>query len=258
MRPVSARRVLPPLALGALILLLWQYGVGWAKVPPNLLVPPSEIWHVVRTTYPLFLRHALPTAVLLVASFAAATILGICLGIAMTASRRLRQALYPHIVMFQLVPKIAVAPLFIIWLGVGPASSFAFAVFLAFFPVLVATVTGLAGADRGSLMLCRALTATKWQTFRFVRLPYALPHVFDGMKVAATMSLTGLVVGEFVAAQSGLGYLVIFGSSIAETGLVFAAIAFLCLMGLALYGLVALAQYLLIRSIDAAPATTEF
>src|SRR5260370_1467085 len=155
MRPVSARRVLPSLALGALCLLLWQYSVGWAKVSPNLLVPPSEIWHVVRTPYPLFLRHALPTAVLQVASFAAATILGICLGIAMTASRRLRQAIYPHIVMFQLVPQIAVAPLFIIWLGVGPPSSFAFSVFLAFFPVLVAPLPRPPCSHRATLIPSR-------------------------------------------------------------------------------------------------------
>jgi NitT/TauT family transport system permease protein len=256
--PASTRRVLLPVALGAVILVVWQIGVRYAGVSPSLLVPPSDIWRVIRTTYPLLLQHALPTGALLIATFIAATVLGICLGIAMSASKRLGQAIYPHIVMFQLVPKIAVAPLFIIWLGVGPISSFAFATFLAFFPVLVATVTGLNSTDHSSLRLCRSLTATKWQTFRFVRLPYALTHIFDGMKVAATMSLTGLVVGEFVAAQSGLGYLVIFGSSVVETGLVFAAIAFLCVLGLALYGLVALAQYLFIRSLEGAPTTTGF
>ncbi len=176
----------------------------------------------------------------------------------MAASKRFRQAIYPHIVLFQLVPKIAVAPLFIIWLGVGPESCLAFAIFLAFFPALVGTVTGLTGTDRNSLLLCRSLTATTWQTFRHVRLPYALPHIFDGMKVGATMSLTGLIVGEFVTAQSGLGYLVLFASSEEETGLVFAAVAFLCVIGLALYGAVALTQYLVMRSLGMPPIATEF
>src|SRR6516165_7443884 len=135
-----------------------------------------------------------------VVSFLAASGIGVCMGAAIAAWKGLRQAIYPHVVLFQLVPKIAVAPLFIVWLGVGPQSRLAFAVRLSFFPVLIATVAGLSGTDRGSLQLCRSLTATPWQTYRWVRLPYAVPHIFDGLKIGATMSLTGLVVGEFVTA----------------------------------------------------------
>ncbi len=253
-----ARRTLLPAGLAALLLLLWQYGVGWAAVSPSLLVPPSEIWRVIRTTYPLLLLHTVPTGIDLVVSFTVASAIGILLGAAITASRRLRQAIYPHIVLFQLVPKIAVAPLFIVWLGVGPESRLAFAIFIAFFPVLVATISGFTGTDRNSLLLCRALTASAWQTFLLVRLPYALPHIFDGLKVGALMALTGIVVGEFVTAQSGLGYLVLFASSEVETGLVFAAVTFLCLIGLALYGAVALAQFVVIRSLGMPPIATGY
>jgi NitT/TauT family transport system permease protein len=251
------RRVLRPIVLGALVLLLWQYGVGWAKVSPSLLVSPLEIWRVIRSTYPLLVRHTVPTGIELIVSFAVSSLIGISLGAVIAASKRVRQAIYPHIVLFQLVPKIAVAPLFIVWLGVGPESCVTFAVFLAFFPVLVATVAGLTSTDRSSLQLCRSLTATNWQTFRLVRLPYALPHIFDGMKVGAAMSLTGLIVGEFVTAQSGRGYLVLFASSEAETGLVFAAAAFLCVIGPGLYGAAALEQYLVMRSLGAPPIATE-
>ena len=123
--------------------------------------------------------------------------------------------------------------------------------------MLIATLSGLGGTDAAALRLCRSLTASNWQTFRYVRLPYALPHIFDGLKIAATVSLTGLIVGEFVTAQSGLGYLVLFASSVGETGLVFAAIAFLCALGLALYGLVAAAQHLTMRSFGTRPIASH-
>src|SRR5262249_48320075 len=157
------------------------------------------------------------------------------------------------IVLFQLTPKIVVAPLFIIWLGVGSTSTLALAVFLSFFPVLIATLSGLGATPSAALGLCSSLTASGWQTFRHVRLPYALPHLFDGLKIAATMSLTGLIVGEFVAAQAGLGYVVLFASSIGETRLLLAAVALLCLLGLALYGLVAGAQRVVMRWVRLGP-----
>lgn len=252
------RRILLPSGLGVLVLVAWQVGVVWAKVPPTLLVTPSAILRVMAATYPLLLKNALPTVIELAISFVAAAILGFCLGIVLTASRRLRQALYPHIVLFQLMPKIAVAPLFIIWLGVGPVSSLAFAIFLGFFPMLVATMSGLISTDRSSLQLCRALTATPWQTFRHVRLPYALAYIFDGMKLVTIMTMAGLIVGEFVAAQSGLGYLVLFASSISETGLLFAAVVCLCAVGLTLYGAVALAEHLVVRRLGVPPLPSGF
>jgi NitT/TauT family transport system permease protein len=254
----AGRRILLPIGLAAILLLLWQYGVVWARLRPSLIVPPSEIWRVTTVAYPLLLRHAVPTALQFLLSFVAAAAVGFGLGAALTASRRLRQALYPHIVLFQLMPKVAVAPLFIVWLGVGPVSSVSFAVFLAFFPMLIATMTGLTSTDADSLRLCRSLTATRWQTFLHVRLAYALPYIFDGLKLAAIMSLTGLIVGEFVAAQSGLGYLVLFSASIVETGLMFAAIGFLSIIGLALYGAVALVQYLVMRRLGIPPLATGF
>jgi NitT/TauT family transport system permease protein len=253
-----AQRLALPIGFGALVLLAWEYGVVRGGISPSLLVPPSEVWRVIRTTYPLLLAQSVPTCVQLVVGFLAASTIGIVLGMLMTASTLLRQAIYPHIVLFQLVPKIAIAPLFIVWLGVGPQSRLAFAMFLSFFPVLIATVAGLSGTDRSSLQLCRSLTATGWQTFHWVRLPYAVPHIFDGLKIGATMSLTGLVVGEFVTAQAGLGYLVLFASSAAETGLVFAAVAFLCVIGLALYGAVALAERIVMRSLGMPPVAMGY
>jgi NitT/TauT family transport system permease protein len=162
-------------------------------------------------------------------------------------SRRVEQAFWPHILIFQLVPKVAVAPLFIIWLGMGPTSRLCFAVFLSFFPIAVSTAAGFRSVDRTVLRLCQSLTASRWQVFFRVRMPYAIPHIFAGLKVGATVAIIGVVVGEFVTAQEGLGYIIMFASSAAETALVFAAIGMLCVIGLGLYGAVALAEWFVRR-----------
>src|SRR6185312_9296646 len=108
----------------------------------------------------------------------------------------LREALYPNLVVFQLIPKIALAPLFIIWLGIGSPSRLAFAIFISFFPIVIATTAGLTNVDRDMVRLCRALTASEWQIFTSVRLPSALPYVFSGMKIGVTLSIIGVIIGE--------------------------------------------------------------
>lgn len=153
-----------------------------------------------------------------------------------------REALYPNLIFFQLIPKIALAPLFIIWLGVGSQSRIAFSIFIAFFPMVIATTAGFLSVDRGILRLCRSLTATEWQIFTSVRFPTALPHIFSGMKIAITLAIIGVIIGEFITAQAGLGYLIIFATARADTEVSMAAIVVLCICGLLLYGLVALAE----------------
>jgi len=175
-------------------------------------------------------------------SFVTATLLGVALAVAITFSARVREALYPNIVMFQLIPKIALAPLFIVWLGVGSRSCIVVAIFIAFFPVVVSTTTGLVSAKPEVMQLCRSLTASEWQMFRLARFPYAMPFVFAGMKVGVTMAMIGVIVGEFITAQAGLGYIIMFASSAGETATVLAAIVLLCGIGLALFCLVALGE----------------
>jgi len=146
-----------------------------------------------------------------------------------------------------LIPKIALAPLFIVWLGVGSRSGIVVGIFIAFFPVVVSTATGLVSAKPEVLLLCRSLTASEWQMFRLARFPYAMPFVFGGMKVGVTMAMIGVIVGEFITAQAGLGYIIMFASSAGETATVLAAIVLLCGIGLALYGIVALGELALLR-----------
>jgi NitT/TauT family transport system permease protein len=246
-KPVQLRRipwrpVVLPVAFAAFVLLAWQELTVHLHVSSMLLVPPTAIWDVLVQSWPILLAQSWPTLVNTVVGFLLAAGLGITLGGALVVSRRVEQAFWPHILIFQLIPKVAVAPLFIIWLGTGPSSRLAFAVFLSFFPIAVSAATGFRAVDRTALRLCQSLTANTWQTFVSVRLPYAIPHIFAGLKVGVTVAIIGVVIGEFVTAQEGLGYIIMFASSAAETALVFAAITLLCGIGLVLYGFVALAE----------------
>ncbi len=238
----GARRVILPVLFAVAMLLIWQVLTVRLAVSPMLLVPPTAIWDVLAQAWPILAAQSWPTLVNAVAGFLLASVLGIALGGALVVSRRVEQAFWPHILIFQLIPKVAVAPLFIIWLGMGPSSRLCFAVFLSFFPIAVSAASGFRAADPTALRLCRSLTASTWQTFLHVRMPYAIPHIFAGLKVGVTVAIIGVVIGEFVTAQEGLGYIIMFASSAAETALVFAAITLLCVIGLALYGAVALAE----------------
>ena len=238
----NLRGIALPLALAAIVLVGWQLAVTLGHIPPVILPSPVSITKYIIDRYDILLMHAIPTTLESAAAFVLATLLGIALAIIITYSQIAREALYPNLVFFQLIPKIALAPLFIIWLGIGSQSRIAFSVFIAFFPIVIATTAGFANVDKGMLRLCRALTASEWQIFTSVRFPAALPHIFSGMKIAITLAIIGVIIGEFITAQAGLGYLIIFATARADTEISMAAIVVLCICGLLLYGLVALGE----------------
>ena len=237
-----SRMVLLPVGFAVAIILLWELLCRLMRLSPALLPPPSAVWAVLSDNPEILLGQAWPTAIESILSFAIASVLGVALAVAITFSAWVREALYPNIVMFQLVPKIALAPLFIVWLGVGTTSCVTVAIFIAFFPVVVSSATGLVSAKPEVLQLCRSLTASEWQMFRLARFPYAMPFVFAGMKVGVTMVMIGVIVGEFITAQAGLGYIIMLAASAGETATVLAAIVLLCGIGLALFGLVGTAE----------------
>jgi NitT/TauT family transport system permease protein len=212
------------------------------KIPSVILPPPSEVGGTFLRNWPLLMQHSVPTMLETVIGFLLAVVLGVALAVIITYSPNWRAALYPNLVFFQLIPKVALAPLFIVWLGIGMESRVLFALFIAFFPIVISMATGLAEVDASLVRLCRSLTASEWQVFVNVRFPYSLPYLFSGMKIAMTMAMIGVIVGEFITAQAGLGYLIIFATSRAETAVIMAAIGVLCALGLTLYGLVLLAE----------------
>jgi NitT/TauT family transport system permease protein len=225
------RLVLLPLLFALTVLAAWELFCRASRVSPVLLPPPSAVWSVLSENWGILFQQSVPTTLETITSFAVATLLGVAVAVAITFSAWVREALYPNIVIFQLIPKIALAPLFIVWFGVGSRSCVVIAIFIAFFPVVISTATGLVSAKPEVIQLCRSLTASEWQMFRLSRFPYAMPFVFAGMKVGVTMAMIGVIVGEFITAQAGLGYIIMFASSASETATVLAAIVLLCGIG---------------------------
>lgn len=229
-----------PLLVGALALLCWEMAVRVFHVPVVILPPPSRVMlEFFGPRFAELLQHAVPSGLQIASGFVFATVSGILLAVLMAYSVLLRAALQPYMIALQVIPKIALAPLFILWFGIGFSSRFAFATFICFFPVVIATLTGLRDTPTEVLRMCQAIGASEAQVMWRVRLPFALPYVFAGLKIAATMAVIGVVIGEFISADRGLGYLILYCASRSETPGVLAAIAVLCAIGLSLYGVVA-------------------
>jgi NitT/TauT family transport system permease protein len=242
------RPVVLPLVTAAAALLVWQIVVTELRIPAVILPTPLEVANDLWRDLPVLLRHAVPTTLDTLMAFFMASALGIGLAIAITYSPFLRYMLYPNLVLFQLIPKVALAPLFVVWLGIGSGSRVAFATFVSFFPVVISAAVGFANTEATAVRLCRSLTASEWQCFAMIRFPFALPAVFSGMKIAITMAVIGVIIGEFISAQAGLGFYILYASSRMETAVIFAALFVLCVIGVALFGAVALAEEMVRRS----------
>jgi NitT/TauT family transport system permease protein len=236
----TARRTALPIIAAAIVVVAWEIGVDASGIKPAVLPPPSSVLAATFANREILIANALPTTIETVAGFLLSVLLGGLLGVLLTYFALVRDALYPNVILFQLIPKVAVAPLFMLWLGIGWESRIAIALFIAFFPIVISTVSGLNAADAAILRLCESLAASRWQIFFKIRLPYSLPFLFNGMKISMTLAIIGVIVGEFITSQQGLGYIILFAGSRLETATVMAALLVLCTVGLALYGLVAL------------------
>jgi NitT/TauT family transport system permease protein len=242
------RPLILPLATAGTVLLIWQLVVTAMRIPAVILPPPVEIAAELWRNLPVLLHQAIPTTLDSLMAFSLASALGIGLAVAITYSPLLRDTLYPNLVVFQLIPKVALAPLFVVWLGINSESRVAFATFVSFFPVVISAAVGFSNTEASTLRLCRSLTASEWQSFVMVRFPFALPAIFSGMKIAMTMAIIGVIIGEFISAKAGLGFYILYASSRMETGVIFAALFVLCVIGVSLFGVVALAEQLMRRS----------
>jgi NitT/TauT family transport system permease protein len=236
------RPVILPIAAAGAVLVIWQLACILAHIPPVILPPPSQIAAELWRILPVLLRHAVPTTLDSLTAFALACALGIVLAMVITYSPLARDMLFPNLVLFQIIPKVALAPLFVVWLGISSESRVAFSAFTCFFPVVISAVVGFASADAATLRLCKSLTASDWQSFLLVRFPYALPAIFSGMKIAMTMAVIGVIIGEFISAKAGLGFYILYASSRLDTAAIFAALFVLCMIGVSLFGAVALAE----------------
>jgi NitT/TauT family transport system permease protein len=239
-----------PVATALAFLIGWQAFAVYGHISPTILPPPTMVLEQLVGNFWLIMKHTIPTTYETLLAFGISIPLGIALAGLMVYSKLAYQALYPNIVFFQLIPKIALAPLFIVWLGIGTSSRVTFSIFISFFPILVATAAGLQSVETTMLRLCRSLRMSQWQILMRVRFPTSPPFIFSGMKVAVTLAIIGIVVGEFIASQQGLGYLILFASSRQQTDLALACIAVLCVVGLVLYGCVTGCEKLVMRWYD--------
>jgi len=215
----------------------WEFAVRWGNVPDYMVPAPSAIWNalVVGIKNGSYLSNSLTTLSEAMAGFVIASLLGLALGTLIAQSRTIEKTLYPYLITIQTTPKVAIAPLFIIWFGFGMTSKVIIAATVAFFPILVNVIAGLRSTDPQRVDLMRSLNATPWQIFRMVRLPSAAPMIFAGLNIAIIFSILGAIVGEFVGSKHGLGNLILQKNFNLDTAGVFAALACLSAMGVSLH-----------------------
>jgi NitT/TauT family transport system permease protein len=234
------------------VLALWEGAVRVFHVPAIVVPPPSAVLVALWTGLSSgeWTEHLLVTLWEILAGFLLGSAWGLVLGFAIALFPTAERLLYPYVVAFQTVPKVAIAPIMVIWFGYGLSSKIIITATIAFFPLLANTITGLHAASREQIEMLQAYTASRAQIFRMVRLPGALPYIFTGLDIAIVLSVIGAIVGEFVGAQAGLGYLILqknFNFDMAGT---FAILVILSAIGTALHALVSFAHRRVVFWVD--------
>jgi NitT/TauT family transport system permease protein len=222
--------LLPPLTFAAMVG-LWSAAIALFDIPPYLLPGPGGVFSRMISDAPMLWSHSRTTLSEILLGFGLTLATAIPLGLLIALSRAARQIVYPPLMLMQLVPKIAVAPLFLVWLGFGIESKVLLTVLMTFFPLLLASISGFQILDDRLLYLTQSMGATRWQTFRYLRFPAALPVIFSGIKSSATIAATAAIVAEFVGSNRGLGYVLLRGTSTMDIELVFAVLVVLTLIG---------------------------
>ena len=225
-------------ALAIVLLLVWQISVPLAGLSEFVLPTPWIIIKRIGTDYALLLHHAYVTVLEVVLGFGAAVLAGIPTALAIFYSRVFEKAVYPLLVALQTIPKVVLAPLLVLYLGYDWAPKIFLAFLIAFFPIVISTVVGLQALDKSMVNLVRSMGANEAQTFFKLRIPAALPNIFGGFKVGISLAVIGAVIGEYVAAERGLGYLQLQATSQFDTSLSFAAVVVISGVGVLLFSII--------------------
>ena len=224
---------------GALLVIgLWEGACRLFNVPAWLLPPPSRVFVEGYEILPILPKHLAATLAAVLGGFALSIVVGVPLAVIIVHSPLLRRIIYPLILMLQSVPKVAIAPILLLWVGYGLKSGIVVAATVAFFPIVISTAAGLQSIDAELLELTRSLDAGSFKVFAKVRVPWAMPHIFSGLKVAITLAVIGAIVAEFIGADTGLGYLILTNSGAMKTSAVFFVLLVLSLLGIVLFYMV--------------------
>ncbi|HEX6795509.1 MAG TPA: ABC transporter permease [Casimicrobiaceae bacterium] len=247
-RPRAAKRVwftrASPLVVIVALLVVWEVCVRVFGVPAYLLPPPSAIARRIVIDYKLLAVNAWVTLGEVLAGYALAIAVSIPLAAILAQFRVVENAVYPTLVASQTIPKVAIAPILVVWFGFGLTPKILIAFLICFFPIVVDTMTGFRCVPREVIWLARSMGASQWKTFVKIRIPAALPNIFAGLKVASTLAVVGAVVGEFIGADRGLGYQLIVANGLMDVQLSFAVLVSLSLLGIGLYAAVDLLERL--------------
>lgn len=233
-----------PVLMTGLLLGLWEAAVRLLKIRSIILPPPSEVIEVMIKRYDLLFDHLWPSLYLTVLGFTLSVVGGILVAVLITYSSIVRKGFYPIIVVSQVIPKVSIAPLFIVWFGTGTMSSLLLAFLIAFFPMTINAAMGFQSVDEDIDKMARTFMGSPAQIFWKIRLPNALPYIFGGMKISITLAIIGVIVSEFVASQEGIGYLIKLAGGLLDTPLMLGAITVLSIAGLILYAAIAFIEKL--------------
>ncbi|QBE48415.1 ABC transporter permease [Leucobacter triazinivorans] len=245
-----AKRVpwVAPLVTLLILVILWEIWVRFSDVPQFLLPAPSAIWDALVDNFGLLMRHAGVTLLETLIGFALSAVFGVLFAVVIVMWPLLGAAIFPLLVASQVIPKVAIAPLMVVWIGTGVTTASLIAFVMGFFPVVVNATLGMTSVQPASIDLMRSMGSSRWQLFRYLRFPNALPHIMSGLQLAVAFAIVGAIVGEFVGSDSGLGYLLIVTQGNLRTDLLFADLVVLTAIGLILYYGVELVGKVLLRN----------
>ncbi len=233
---------LRPFWLLLMLVVFWDVTIRLFRIPPYLVPPPVEVAKQLVHEWPMLLREAWPTLLATMGGFALSAAVGIPIAMWISYSRVVESFVYPLLVFSQSIPKVAIAPLFVVWFGFGIVPKIIVAFLLGFFPVVVSTVQGFKSMDNDVVDLARSMGANPLKIFLKFRLPHSLPAIFSGLKVSVTLAVVGAVVGEFVGSNSGLGYVLQKANGTFDLPLMFAALVMLSMIAVVLFLLLELIE----------------
>lgn len=226
------------------ILLAWEAICWLTEIPKYLLPPPSDVLAVLIQRSDLLFYHTMITTGEIVGGFILSILIGVVLALLISSFKLFERAVFPLLVVSQAVPKAALAPLFIVWFGFGWEPKVIVVVLISFFPIVIDLVAGIRSVPTSMHKLAKSMGASRIDTLRKFIIPHALPHFFSGLKVAITLAVAGAIIGEFVGADRGLGYLLLFANGQLDTNLLFATIIILSILGVILFYLLLIIEYL--------------
>jgi NitT/TauT family transport system permease protein len=229
-----------------LLVVVWHYGIVLGNVPKFVLPTPLDTLNALIQPNYRWWENTVVTATEIFGGYFLAVVIGVTLALLFSWSRLLQALVMPLLVSLNMVPKVALGPLFIVWLSYGLFPNMLIAFTICFFPILLTTARGLREVEPDLLDLVRSLKGSRWQIFTKIQLPGALPYIFSGMKVAAVLAVAGAIVGEFLGSERGLGYLMLQVQVTLDTAAMFMAVILISLIGVLLYGLVLLAERLIV------------